>query len=247
MKSERDLNRFVIIMPCYNAQETIVRSLLSIVAQSYGNWKLLIRDDMSTDHTRSIIDGMVKVFGLQEKVFVVTNTEKKWEVANIIEMLKECEDNDIVCRLDGDDWLTDLDAFAILNKLYNQLDVDVMWTAHRWSFSDENISGFLPKDADPYKHPWVSSHFKTFKKFLINNVSDDNFRNSEGEYFKRIGDQAIYLPVLHNAKGRWHYEPRTMYHYTIDTSPENFHTPDAKFQKSEAEFLRSRGYIESSN
>jgi teichuronic acid biosynthesis glycosyltransferase TuaG len=60
-------NRFVFIMPCYNAEETIAQSLLSVIAQSYSDWKILIRDDMSTDKTRSIIDSFVKVFKLEEK------------------------------------------------------------------------------------------------------------------------------------------------------------------------------------
>lgn len=237
------MNKFVIIMPCYNAEKTIMQSLLSVISQSYSNWKIIIKDDMSTDKTREIIDNIISAFHLQEKIVVETNTEKKWEVRNIIEMLRICEDKDIICRLDGDDWLTDLDTFAILNKRYNETGVSVLWTGHRWSFSDHNISSTLPKDADPYKHPWVSSHFKTFRKKLINDVNDKNFRGSDGEYFKRIGDQAIYLPVLHNAKGNWHFEPRVMYHYTIEIKPETFQTEDANFQKEEGEYLRKRGYV----
>jgi glycosyltransferase involved in cell wall biosynthesis len=236
-------NRFVFLMPCYNAEKTITQSLLSVISQSYSKWKIIIRDDMSTDDTRIIIDNIIKVFGFQEKISVKTNTEKKWEVANILDMLQECNDEDIVCRLDGDDWLTDLDSLFILNCRYNQMNVDAIWTAHRWSYTDQNISNFLPKDADPYKHDWVSSHFKTFRKKLINNVKDDNFKGSDGNYFRRIGDQAIYLPVLHNAKGNWHFEPRVMYHYTIEMKPETFQTSDAKFQREEGELLRRRGYL----
>ena len=101
----------------------------------------------------------------------------------------------------------------------------------------------LPKDSNPYEHEWVSSHFKTFRKKLINDVKDENFRGSDGEYFKRIGDQAIYLPVLQNSKGNWHFEPRVMYHYTIDLKRETFQTQDSKYQKEEAEYLRKRGYL----
>ena len=236
-------NRFVFIMPCYNAEKTITQSLFSVIGQSYNNWKILIRDDMSTDNTRKIIDNIIKVFALGEKVSVITNKEKMWEVANILDMLKECDENDIICRLDGDDWLTDLDCLAILNQKYNEKNVDVMWTAHRWSFTDFNISKSLPKDADPYQHPWVSSHFKTFRKKMITPVDDKNFRGKDGEYFKRIGDQAIYLPVLKNAKGNWHFEPRVMYHYTIDIKKETFESEDAQFQKEEGEYLRERGYV----
>jgi glycosyltransferase involved in cell wall biosynthesis len=96
-------NRFVMIMPCYNAEKTIAQSLLSIISQSYSNWKILIRDDMSTDNTRQIIDNFINVFGLQEKIFVESNKEKKWEVRNILELLCKCEDDDIVCRIERRD------------------------------------------------------------------------------------------------------------------------------------------------
>ena len=53
-----------------------------------------------------------------EKISLTDNTEKMWEVRNIVESLKECEKDDIVCRLDGDDWLCDLDALTIINYKY---------------------------------------------------------------------------------------------------------------------------------
>ena len=199
---------------------------------------------MSTDNTPKIVDQIRSQLGVDEnKISLTVNTEKHWEIKNIVEALKETETSDIICRLDGDDWLCDCDALTIINDMYNKTDVGALWTAHRWSFSNHNISGPLPKNADPYKHPWVSSHLKTFRKRLIENVSDENFRGQDGEYFKRIGDQTIYLPVLHQAAGNWQYLPMVTYHYTIDMSPQTFQTEDAKFQKQEGEFLRARGFI----
>ena len=237
-------NKFVFIMPAFNAEETIGRAIASVAFQTYENWKIIIRDDMSTDSTLQEIDKVKKKFGIPEsKISVKSNTEKKWEVANIIDCLKEIGSGDIVCRLDADDWLSDCDALTIINNSYEKLGVSALWTAHRWDYTHQNISGPMQKDADPYKHPWVSSHLKTFRKFLIEGVNDQNFRNQDGEYFKRIGDQAIYLPVLHQCAGNWHFEPFVCYHYTIDMSPQTFQTDDAKFQKSEAEFLRHRGFV----
>lgn len=238
-------NRFVFIMPAYNAKETIARAIGSVAFQTYENWKILIRDDMSTDSTLEEIKKVKKKFDIPDhKISVKSNTEKKWEVANILDCLKEIDSQDIVCRLDADDWLCDCDTLTILNNRYEELGVDVMWTAHRWAYTHQNISRPLPKDANPYTYPWVSSHLKTFRKFLIEEVPDANFRNQEGEYFKRIGDQAIYLPVLHKSGGNWHFEPFISYHYTIDMSPQTFQTEDAIFQRQEGEYLRSRGYVE---
>ena len=81
-----------------------------------------------------------------------------------------------------------------------------------------------------------------FRKSLLDGVNDVNFRGEDGGYIRRAGDQAIYLPVLHRAKKRI-FIPRVMYHYTINDVPETYQTDDARFQRDEALFLRSRGYV----
>jgi hypothetical protein len=64
-----------------------------------------------------------------------------------------------------------------------------------------------------------------------------------GELVRRAGDQALYLPILHNAK-KWMYLPRVLYSYTIDEQGGAvYQTDDAKFQKAEADFIRARGYV----
>jgi hypothetical protein len=176
------------------------------------------------------------------KITSVWNETKEWEVSNVLKGLKTCDDDDIVCRIDADDWLTDLDCLAILDYTYQATKCDIAWTAHRWSFSDKNISGPMSNDADPYSHPWVSSHLKTFRKNLLNGVSDQNYRGEDGSYIRRAGDQAIYLPALRNSKNRV-FVPRVMYHYTIKDEPQTYQTEDAKFQRDEAVFLRKRGYV----
>lgn len=237
-------NRFVFITPAFNAIETIQRCIMSVWFQTYPNWKIIITDDLSMDDTVRVVEQLRKALDLSpDKLELRVNTEKKWEVRNILESLHDCEPEDIICRLDGDDWLCDTDALSIINQRYQELQCDVLWTAHRWSFTNQNISQAMPPSADPYAYPWVSSHLKTFRKKLIDGVPDSNFRGRDGRYFRRIGDQAIYLPVLHQASGNWHFEPIVAYHYTIDMKPGTFQSADAIFQKEEGEFLRNRGFL----
>ena len=231
-------------MPTFNAVDTVQYSINSVMMQNYPETRMIIIDDMSTDGTPDAVQELIDGYGVgEEKIKLIVNTEKKWEVANVLEGMKHAEESDIICRLDGDDWLCDIDALAILNYRYETEGFDAIWTAHRWSFTHANMSTELPNDVNPYEHPWVSSHLKTFKKSLLSGVSDKNFRNKDGEYFKRIGDQVIYLPALHQASGNWHFEPIVAYHYSIELNKETFHTEDAKFQKSESEELRARGFI----
>lgn len=242
-------NRFCFIAPMYNASAYVGQMLASIVGQSYENWKIVLIDDCSDKpeliKQRTIIDRWQRLVDpdmSSHKIDIIWNDEKRWEVANVLEGIKTCDDDDIICRIDADDWLTDLDALAYMNAFYNQTGADALWTAHRWGFTDKNISGPMVPEADPYQHPWVSSHLKTFRKRLINNVNDENFRGKDGSYIRRAGDQALYLPILKIAKRRG-YVPRVFYHYTINDVPQTYQTDDAHFQRDEALFLRARGYV----
>lgn len=61
-----------ILMATYNGEEYIETQLLSILSQSYTNWKLFINDDGSTDNTIKIIK---KIFvNMEDKVFISSNT-----------------------------------------------------------------------------------------------------------------------------------------------------------------------------
>lgn len=238
----------------FNASNTLMRMLCSIIGQSYENWKIILIDDVSSEDEQAKCKKII--YQVQEllqqsghepsKIQTVWNSQargKQWEVSNVLHGISMCEDNDIICRIDGDDYLCELDALAMINSVYHQADCDALWSAHRWGMSDKNISADMPQGADPYRHPWVSSHLKSFKKYLLNNVKDINYRGEDGKYVRRAGDQAVYLPALHRSKKHVFF-PRVLYHYNIKDVPATYQTDDAKFQRDEALFLRARGFVE---
>lgn len=269
-------NSFLLVAPMYNASATLPKLLHSLYGQSYEKWRLVLIDDCSSEDELAKVKKTLDSFNTADRcnaepfkynplaqdedfyipfrpersyygrVTLITNKEKKWEVANVLKGLELAEANDIVCRIDPDDYLCDLDALRIIDGVYDQTGCDALWTMHRW-FDDKrvttfNISAPMAEGADPYKHPWVSSHFKTFRASVMAKVSDKNFRGSDGEYIRRAGDQAVYLPILHQAKKRV-FLPHVTYAYRCNMDPETFQTPDAKFQAEEAEFLRKRGFV----
>ncbi|MGW7675730.1 glycosyltransferase family 2 protein [Shewanella sp. S23-S33] len=59
-----------VIMPAYNVRKTIVRSIQSVISQTYSSWELIVVDDCSTDDTielvRKIDDPRIRVIVLPE-------------------------------------------------------------------------------------------------------------------------------------------------------------------------------------
>lgn len=240
--------KFVFVMPTRNSWKTAKQCLASMAYQSHKNWRAIIVDDCSSDSTPEILTLMCKDLGIFHKVEIIENTERLWEIANTLKALQKVKEDEIVCRLDLDDYLCDLNALEIIAEAYAKFpEVDVVYSKHRWfdetQLTNFNISAELPSNADPYVHPWVTSHFKTFKYSTIMNVKDENYRDEKGEYFKRIGDQVFMLPALKNAR-KWLFVNQSFYAYRCPLKPETFQTEDAKFQKEEAEYLRKRGYIQ---
>lgn len=52
------MDKVSIIMPAYNCEKYIAKSIASVIAQTYSNWELLVCDDCSTDGTKAIVESL---------------------------------------------------------------------------------------------------------------------------------------------------------------------------------------------
>ena len=48
-----------IILPTYNGEETIEKSINSVINQSFKDWELIVVNDCSSDNTKSIIERLM--------------------------------------------------------------------------------------------------------------------------------------------------------------------------------------------
>jgi len=241
-------NNFVFVTPAFNCEKEIVQTVKSVYSQSYDSWRMVVYDDMSTDNTAQVVADLSKKLSLGDKLKVVSRTEKFGEVRNTLDAVESIDDNEIVCRLDGGDWLTENDGLFYLNHVYQDNNLAVAWTAHRWAYSTNiNISGEIDLKRSIYDQPWVTSHLKTFRRKSFSGIKNENFRDDEGDFIMIACDQAIFLPMIHKSlrEGKsCKFIPLVMYHYSIDLeNPNLFKTERAHKQKNSAEWIRSRGYI----
>lgn len=61
-----------IVMPAYNAEETIRQAIQSVIDQTYRNWELLVIDDCSKDHT---LEKVRQIVALDERIHLFKNPQ----------------------------------------------------------------------------------------------------------------------------------------------------------------------------
>lgn len=88
-----------VIMPCYNASQTLPLALASLIAQTYSDWECVIVDDGSTDNPRAIIerlnDPRIRYDRFDHNQGRGAARQKALELAR----------GDYLCMLDADDWI----------------------------------------------------------------------------------------------------------------------------------------------
>lgn len=236
--------KIIFVTPTYNANNQILDLYESLKEQNNRNWEWYIIDDMSTDETWDIISKLVSG---SKNIFGIKNKEKKYALKNIYDAIlsisEENLNNSVIAIIDGDDYLCNENTVEYILKEYNEnTEIEALWTAHSWDINGLNISSAIPENINPYHYPWVSSHLKTFTPGVFKKVNKDNFRGIDGEWFKRGYDQALYLPILHLAKGR-KYLNETCYLYRMNSNSLKKRDASEREQLNTVKLVRSRGLI----
>jgi glycosyltransferase involved in cell wall biosynthesis len=241
---------FVIITPCYNASSNLYNIYNSLLEQTYDKWIWIISDDLSTDDTCEVAKNIVNDDkSLGRVVFLSNGSDKKYALKNIVDVINgSCFSNIgsevIIGIIDGDDQLCNKNALQLILDEYSNGN-DVVWTAHMWDVNNNmNVSGDMPNNINPYLYQWCSSHFRTFRKSIFDKISHDNFKDINGNWFKRGYDQALMLPILKLSKKR-KYVNEVCYLYNINSVSIDRNMDTTSDQLNVVRFVRARGFKES--
>lgn len=114
-----------ILLATYNGSKYIKKQLDSLLAQSYPNVAIYIRDDGSTDDTISIIQDYISTNSSSKKIILLENHGINLGCpASFYQILKECDAADYYAFCDQDDiWYPDKIAWAV-EKLENSSQKD---------------------------------------------------------------------------------------------------------------------------
>lgn len=113
-------NKVSVIMPVYNGENFIERSILSVLGQSYLNIELIIVDDGSTDRTRSICE---KIIENDSRVILISKTNQGVSRARNVGI--ERASGDYITFIDADDYL-DTGSIEYMVNTARAKEVDVV-------------------------------------------------------------------------------------------------------------------------
>ena len=231
--------RVIFIVPCFNASRNLHALVSSLMSQNDNRWSCVIIDDISTDNTFEVANSIPS-----NKFATIKNNNKKYALRNIVETTRLYENRDdiVIAVIDGDDMLCNDNTVKLLLDEYENNNSDVVWTAHKWDINGMNISSEIPSNVDPYSWKWSSSHLRTFRSSLIKNISDINFKDCSGNWFKRGYHQALMLPILSLTKNR-KFIPEVCYQYNINSVSIENRSWEEKDQISTINIVRSRGFL----
>lgn len=152
--------KFSIIIPLYNAEETIDRCMNSIVNQNYNNYEVIVADNESTDNSLSIIKKYQKEYGF------INIFKSKSSLAGGVKNLaiKKCS-GDYFIVVDSDDYVEE-NLLMTLNKKINKEYSLIRYNAYHNLKNSENM--FITNIAEnEYNNI-------TYLKLVINEYINEN-------------------------------------------------------------------------
>ena len=210
------MQRFIIVVPVYNSIQYIKHCLYTCVTQDYENFKVVVVDDCSDDGTWEVIKNFhVECYRNEERIGS--------GLANIIKgiELSGAEDNDVIVTVDGDDRLSGNGVLKHLNSVYTN---DVWMTYGQYLPDSATYEGInkpvLNTQTYRYSSLWMTTHLRTFRKWLFDKIKDEDLRNAQGKYFETAWDRAFMYPLIGMAGKHCRFIEKTLYLYN-DLNPFN--------------------------
>jgi len=252
------MNKVKVFSSSYNSHKFCVNCIESVSQQTLLPAEHFYIDDCSTDDTRSWLINAAQTFGTKYPLQIALNTgptNKKHKLLNLYEYILRCDDTDIVCILDGDDWLTSNNALEKIAEAYSDPSVRCVYTNWKYSHNNElGISKKIPSpNWNPYTDGWITSALSTFRVREFRNIPFNNFLRWDYKWFTMGCDQAYVLPILWKIKQETgcydsvKFIDEPLYTYQFTENPNKPRDNNDGGMRMDAHnsvtFIRNRGYV----
>ena len=244
------MKKYSIVIPAYNAENYISKMIVSIKAQTYSNWELIIIDDGSKDKTGQICDEY-----LDEKTSVF-HIENKGQIAARIEGILKCK-GDYTLVVDADDYLEPV-CLQEINEILSRRDYDCV--VFPYSVCDENLvcreNTVSPQKTGELTQKelleWVieTQNHPLYNKMIKTSIMQEGVKEAITDRVSINGDYALIVPIICHVLNAYYFD-KSLYKYRILS---NSISHNRKFQQvidtdyvtySIFELIREHGLLDS--
>ena len=109
--------KIVIVITSFNNKDWYQQNLDSVFMQDYHNYRVIYIDDCSPDGTGMLVAAYIKELGQEFRTTLVLHQEWQSQMANHYMAAYMCDDDEIICQLDGDDIFYDKNTLKIINQI----------------------------------------------------------------------------------------------------------------------------------
>lgn len=142
-----------VVVPVYNAENTILKSINSLKNQTFSKWCCIIVNDGSTDNTRLILND------LNDKRFQVVNFDENLGRPAARQTALEMVKTKYLCMLDADDWCYPNKLSFQYNFMEENPEVTLMSTA-MGVVDEDNLLYAVLSPFDEAKELFFNDYFK---------------------------------------------------------------------------------------
>lgn len=230
----QDRVKFLVVIPSYNNNKVdangrnwIERNLESVFCQQYTRWHVCYVNDCSTDGTGEMAEQYAKRRGMAHKCRFINNAQNKGGLANVYEVISDCSGRTVIVLLDGDDELYDATALRIVAREYKKNDAWITYGSYaNFPIGTRGICRPIPPEVIAgnsfRKHPFVTSHLKTFYAKLFQKIKKIDLMRA-GQFVGAGWDVVIMFPMLEMASlGHICYIDQYLYRYNINNPLSDF-------------------------
>lgn len=206
---------FTIIVLTYNCEDSIKQNFLSLIDQDYPSFRIVYIDKGSTDATVETLQKMIDEKNAYEKISLIARNKEHEVFESYYNVVQECNDQDIIIHLYGNDWLASNDVLRCLNKTYENGDVWLTYGQYvDYASYEKGLYNPTPKKMNYKKKiaraPWIKAPLKTFYAGLFKK-NTVNKEVSEHYFLSIKNELSLLAPIAEMSKAHVQFIPTILY------------------------------------
>ena len=219
-------SQFCFVISSFNNETNIEKNITSLITQTSTNWRCIYINDSSTDNTEVLFFDLIDQHNMKSKFTYIKNSNRSGQAYSKYTAYKLINDFEIVCILDGDDWLANNDVLTRLACVYSNKDVHMVSSNfNEWEndvITENTNFTTYPEDVVSNKHfrnqpDWLVRHLKTGYGIFFKSIPKE-YLTLNGEWLNVCTDIAEYYSALELSKGKYLAVDDVMYVYNKTNS-----------------------------